>query len=131
LSICAAAALLAGCGGLQPPLGVSPQGVASRQSPAQAYAILHKFGGSGDGWYPSAALINVKGTQYGTTVEGGSRNAGTAFSSTKSGDETVLHSFGGSGDGVQPFAGLLRHYSVLGLGVAPLSATVAYFWFVR
>jgi uncharacterized repeat protein (TIGR03803 family) len=131
LSICAAAALLAGCGGLQPPLGVSPQGVASRQSPRQAYAILHKFGGPGDGWYtvfritrggrekvvhsfgrsdgsrPYAGLIDVRGTLYGTTSQGGSDNVGTIFSITTSGKEYVLHSFG-NGSGKHPVADLLE-----------------------
>jgi uncharacterized repeat protein (TIGR03803 family) len=108
LSVCVAA-LLAGCGGSQPQLSVSPAGFASQPwSARQAYNILHKFGGAGDGWYPSAALINVKGTLYGTTAKGGSHNAGTVFSITKSGGETVLHSFGGRNDGVQPFAPLIN-----------------------
>jgi uncharacterized repeat protein (TIGR03803 family) len=106
-SICAAA-LLSSCGGSQPPLSVSRQVFASQPSSArQTYNILHKFGGSGDGWYPSAALINVRGTLYGTTAKGGSHNAGTVFSITKSGEETILHSFGGRNDGVQPFAPLI------------------------
>jgi hypothetical protein len=33
--------------------------------------VLHSFGGSGDGATPVAALINVKGTLYGTTLKGG------------------------------------------------------------
>jgi uncharacterized repeat protein (TIGR03803 family) len=66
--------------------------------------VLHNFGGSGDGEYPTAGLINVNGTLYGTT-DGGD---GTVFSITRSGKETVLYSFkGGSGDGANPYDGLL------------------------
>jgi uncharacterized repeat protein (TIGR03803 family) len=109
LSLGAAAALLAGCGGSQPPLGLPPQGFASQQSlGSQTYNILHEFGKSaGDGTNPYAALIVVKGTLYGTTLYGGSNNTGTVFSITKTGAETVLHSFGGAGDGATPAAALL------------------------
>ncbi len=105
----AAAALLAGCGGSQPPLSLSAQGLSRQQSHAEtAYNILHEFGVSpDDGKNPSADLINVKGTLYGTTVGGGSHIYGTVFSITKSGEETVLHSFGGPSDGVNPNARLL------------------------
>ena len=110
LSLSAAAALLAGCGGSQPPLGVSPQKLSTQQSHAHAtYDILHEFGRlKGDGTNPSADLINVEGALYGTTTYGGAKNAGTAFSITKSGKETVLHSFGGSNDGWYPVAALLN-----------------------
>jgi uncharacterized repeat protein (TIGR03803 family) len=71
--------------------------------------VLHSFGGSGDGTYPSAGLVNVNGTLYGTTVAGGAINGGTVFAITPSGTETVLHSFGGgSGDGVHLDAGLIN-----------------------
>lgn len=42
--------------------------------------VLHTFGASGDGAYPAASLLNVKGTLYGTTVDGGTNNDGTVFS---------------------------------------------------
>jgi uncharacterized repeat protein (TIGR03803 family) len=41
--------------------------------------VLHSFGGSGDGEFPYAGLINVNGTLYGTTTHGGAKNAGTVF----------------------------------------------------
>jgi uncharacterized repeat protein (TIGR03803 family) len=109
LSLGAAAALLTGCGGSQIPLSASPQGLGPQQSLAQqAFHIIHPFGRSaGDGTRPAADLIDVKGTLYGTTMSGGSNNAGTVFSITTSGQETVLHSFGGPGDGVYPLAALL------------------------
>jgi uncharacterized repeat protein (TIGR03803 family) len=72
--------------------------------------VLYSFkGGSEDGEYPEAGLINVKGTLYGTTYDGGANGDGTVFAITTSGAETVLHSFkGGSGDGEDPEAGLLN-----------------------
>jgi uncharacterized repeat protein (TIGR03803 family) len=43
--------------------------------------VLHIFGpGSGDGENPNGGLINVKGTLYGTTEDGGVSNQGTVFS---------------------------------------------------
>jgi len=74
--------------------------------------VLHNFGGSGDGTYPEAGLINVKGTFYGNDHGGGancsaSYGCGTVFAITPSGTETVLHSFGGSRDGSYPRAGLI------------------------
>jgi uncharacterized repeat protein (TIGR03803 family) len=71
--------------------------------------VLHSFGGPGDGIYPYAALLDVKGTLYGTTYGGGANGDGTVFSLTPSGKETVLYSFkGGSGDGKDPYAGLIN-----------------------
>jgi uncharacterized repeat protein (TIGR03803 family) len=110
LTLGAAAALLTGCGGSQIPRSASPQGLMPQQSHADdAYNILHEFGVSHkDGTNPSAELINVKGTLYGTTVLGGSHGIGTVFSITKNGQETVLHSFGGPPDGEEPMARLLN-----------------------
>jgi uncharacterized repeat protein (TIGR03803 family) len=76
--------------------------------------VLYSFSapGMGDGYYPTAALIDVKGTLYGTTVYGGvegcgSNNCGTVFSITTGGAEKVLHSFGEGWDGGEPHAGLI------------------------
>ena len=69
---------------------------------------LHSFGStSSDGHWPSAGLIEVKGTLYGTTEEGGAYAAGTVFSITTSGTEHVLHSFGSGSDGDVPSGGLI------------------------
>lgn len=81
--------------------------------------VLYSFGksGSGDGARPVAGLLDVNGTLYGTTSEGGSGTCyysgyvqcGTVFAIAKSGRETVLHRFGAtSGDGANPFAGLIN-----------------------
>ena len=41
--------------------------------------VLHSFGNPGDGKYPYAGLINVKGTLYGTATAGGAKDAGIVF----------------------------------------------------
>jgi uncharacterized repeat protein (TIGR03803 family) len=79
-----------------------------------AEAILHTFFGGSDGAQPSAALINVAGTLYGTTKWGGTLGSnfgfgfGTVFKiDPATGAEVVLHSFDGS-DGAYPAAALLN-----------------------
>lgn len=52
---------------------VSSQGVES---------VLHRFGDGSDGKDPSAGLINVNGTLYGTTASGGTYGDGTVFELT-------------------------------------------------
>jgi uncharacterized repeat protein (TIGR03803 family) len=74
--------------------------------------VLHSFGKRADGSDPVAGLIEVNGTLYGTTSEGGTHgcgsvDCGTVFSITTSGRENVLHSFGEPTDGRYPFAGLI------------------------
>jgi len=82
------------------------------------YRIVYSFLGSPDGGSPTARLIDVGGTLYGTTSQGGSYKygacgtsnffgCGTVFSVTTGGTETVLHSFGGPSDGTQPDASLI------------------------
>ncbi|MBV8497672.1 MAG: hypothetical protein JO003_00250 [Candidatus Eremiobacteraeota bacterium] len=68
--------------------------------------LLHRFAGGSDGAEPSAGLLDVNGTLYGTTtgVFGG---MGTVFSVTAAGKERVLHRFGGGSDGLVPDAGLV------------------------
>ncbi len=65
-----------------------------------------------DGAKPFSGLIDVNGTLYGTTSQGGdgsacsSEGCGTVFKITTSGGEQVLHSFQAGADGVYPQAGL-------------------------
>jgi uncharacterized repeat protein (TIGR03803 family) len=73
--------------------------------------VLFRFSDT-DGGNPNAGVIvDDRGILYGTTMSGGSANAGTVFSlkppSAAGGawTETLLHSFTGT-DGVQPEAGL-------------------------
>lgn len=77
-----------------------------------AESVVHSFtGGNGDGSYPSASLIDVDGTLYGTTRSGGTgcdtNGCGTVFAIDASGQERVVYSFKGGADGVGPVAGLI------------------------
>jgi uncharacterized repeat protein (TIGR03803 family) len=79
-----------------------------------AESVLYSFCGRQDctdGEEPQAALIDVSGTLYGTTVEGGSHGGGAAYSlDPDSGVETVLYSFCSQQecpDGQFPAAGLI------------------------
>ena len=76
-----AAATLAACGGSQSPIGaLRPQ--AHPQPSSVSYQVLHSFGASSDGAQPMASLINVNGTLYGTTEDGGTSGSGTVFALT-------------------------------------------------
>jgi uncharacterized repeat protein (TIGR03803 family) len=71
-------------------------------------AVLYSFKGK-KGTVPEAALLDVSGTLYGTTSDGGANHYdGTVFNVTTSGAETVLHSFGRLGDGSGPHASLVN-----------------------
>jgi uncharacterized repeat protein (TIGR03803 family) len=123
LSICAVVAVLAACGGSQPPIGAPgamPQ--TTTHVSIQVYGTNDKLRNLAEraadrGKYPKAPLIKVGGILYGTTNNGGTfRNpktcqfgCGTVFSITTSGAVKVLHSFGGADDGKYPaYAGLLN-----------------------
>lgn len=70
--------------------------------------VLHSFGRARDGRNPSAELLNVKGTLYGTTCSGGDNKLGTIFSITTSGAETVVYSLESvKKDGFCPSSGLV------------------------
>ncbi len=93
--------------------GANGRGTVFSTTTSGEETVLYSFkGGSGDGDGPQAALINVKGTLYGTTSYGGAycgqAGCGTVFAVTRSGKESVLHSFGGSGDGTFPQAALFN-----------------------
>jgi uncharacterized repeat protein (TIGR03803 family) len=95
--------------------GANGDGTVYSIRPSGMEKVLYSFkGGPGDGEFPLAGVINVKGTLYGTTVYGGancgsSGGCGTVFAFTRSGSESVLYSFkGSSGDGDRPYAGLIN-----------------------
>ena len=70
----------------------------------QHYATLHGFGRKGGGRQPDGNLVNVGGTLYGTTVEGGTYGFGTLFDIDPYGaNYHRLYSFGATpGDGEFP-----------------------------
>jgi uncharacterized repeat protein (TIGR03803 family) len=89
--------------------GANDDGTIFSITPTGTETVLYSFkGGSADGEDPYGGLVNVGGTLYGTTYEGGPNNYGTVFSITTSGKEKVLHIFTGSGDGAYPVAGLVE-----------------------
>jgi len=75
-------------------------------TPAGVEKVVYAFKGGSDGATPAGALVNVNGTLYGTTSEGG-KGGGTIFKMTPAGVETVLHAFGGV-DGSYPVTGLIN-----------------------
>ncbi len=109
LTIGAAAAFLAGCGGSPPPIppGTMPQ--------SRAIITHNERGGSSqsssvpDGRYPSSRLVALHGVLYGTTSVGGANNMGTVYRITATGAERVLYSLAAGcrkgkkcSDGVNP-----------------------------
>jgi uncharacterized repeat protein (TIGR03803 family) len=68
---------------------------------------LHSFTGVSDGAKPSAGMILLNSTLFGTASQGGSFGKGTIFA-INSDDTgfTILHSFKGGSEGADPQAGL-------------------------
>lgn len=78
-----------------------------------AQKAIYRFkGGVYDGAEPVGPLIDVNGTLYGTTTEGGgtgcgSVGCGTVYSLSTSGSEKVLYAFKGGSDGSNPNTGVI------------------------
>ena len=81
-----------------------------------AETVVYSFGDGGDGQYPAAGLLDVRGTLYGTTSQGGihltidgeESGQGTIFQVNPStGEEKVIHKFNFTTEGSQPQAGLI------------------------
>jgi uncharacterized repeat protein (TIGR03803 family) len=94
------------------------------------YQLLYAFEGAPDGQRPSG-LVDVNGTLYGVTNDGGAFGLGTVFSITGSGQERIIYSFKGGADGAYPFpvASLVNINGTLygttgagGTGVCPFNA---------
>ena len=65
--------------------------------------VVHSFSGT-DGSNPGAGLtLATDGNYYGTTVMGGSANAGVLYKISTAGTYTVLHQFAGGSDGANPY----------------------------
>ncbi|HTA56248.1 MAG TPA: choice-of-anchor tandem repeat GloVer-containing protein [Candidatus Acidoferrales bacterium] len=118
LSIGAAAAFLAGCGGSPSPIGApatsaqtgQADGVAHHSPTTSSYQVLHRFGHAKQvqvrgGVHPDGGLAIVDGTLYGTTGSGGIQGLnGVVYGISTTGRKRVLHHFRGyqRGDGSDP-----------------------------
>jgi uncharacterized repeat protein (TIGR03803 family) len=70
--------------------------------------VITFFRGGTDGASPTARLINVNDTLYGTTSAGGRNGHGTVFDlDLVTGHERVLYSFAAGTDGATPYTGLV------------------------
>lgn len=103
-------------GGVRPCPGVGPDcgTVFSINPTTGAETVLYAFKGGRDGAEPTAGLVEVNGTLYGTTAFGGSATkcdgggCGTVFSfNPTTSTETVIYAFKG-GNGYDPAAGLIN-----------------------
>jgi uncharacterized repeat protein (TIGR03803 family) len=114
LKVGGTAVLLSGCGGAQipaaPPVGSGASGILHRLSGSSSYEVLHRFSmdGRAASAHPSASLLNVNGTLYGTTSgqDRGKYQCGTVFSITPAGVAKTLYRFQ-LPNGCAPFGGLI------------------------
>src|SRR6266404_3830563 len=89
--------------------GASNAGTVFQLTPAGALTVLYAFTGGTDGAIPYAGLIQgTDGNFYGTTVSGGTSNAGTVFQLTPAGAVSIMYAFTGGADGATPYAGLIQ-----------------------
>jgi uncharacterized repeat protein (TIGR03803 family) len=94
--------------------GANEYGTVFSITPDGTETVLYSFkGGKDDGAGPQAGLIDVGGTLYGTTGNGGRNNNysfGTVFKITLSGQETLMHKFGplAGPDGSVPLSNLIK-----------------------
>lgn len=80
--------------------------------------VLYRFKGGADGAAPTAALIRLNGSFFGTTSHGGggacSGGCGTIFKTDATGKiEGAIHSFAGGRDGAMPLSNLIVVRGVL------------------
>ena len=74
-----------------------------------AEQVVYSFKGGSDGSTPFAGLLNVGGTLYGTTLDGGASGNGTAFSfDPATATEQILYSFKNGSDGAFPEAAFVN-----------------------
>ena len=84
--------------------------------PARAgvYKLIYSFPGFPDGQVPAAGLVDLGGTFYGTTTNGGEAGAGNVYAlNPTTGNVTVLCSFQGGTDGANPHGSLSIYGGVL------------------
>jgi uncharacterized repeat protein (TIGR03803 family) len=80
--------------------------IAAMPAQGQNFSVLYMFHG-GDGLEPYSNLLDVGGTFFGTTFEGGTYSVGTIFKLDGKGKETVIYSFTGLTDGGYPNSALV------------------------
>ena len=75
--------------------GPKGSGCVFKITPSGEEHVLYGFkGGSSDGQYPYAPLVELNGVFFGTTYQGGvSTGWGTVFKVTTAGKESVLYQF--------------------------------------
>jgi uncharacterized repeat protein (TIGR03803 family) len=89
--------------------GMDTNGTVFQMSAGGALTSLYSFTGGNDGANPVAALVQGSdGYFYGTTVNGGTNDAGTVFKISADGALTGLYSFTGTNDGGYPEAALVE-----------------------
>jgi uncharacterized repeat protein (TIGR03803 family) len=99
--------------------GATAIALASAAQAEITYKQLYAFTGNDDGANPESSLIDVGGTFYGITSQGGGgegsglNGTGTVYKITPSGKESVIHSFIGGSDGASPQGDLLDVGGVL------------------
>jgi uncharacterized repeat protein (TIGR03803 family) len=98
LTCCVATALLAGCGGSQPPIG-APGGSMLPNSRSSGFRVLARFDQS-DGRYPTGLMVFRKHV-YGATAMGGADERGVLYEVSAAGHIKLLYSFNGD-DGSAP-----------------------------
>jgi uncharacterized repeat protein (TIGR03803 family) len=88
--------------------GPANAGVVYKLAATGQETVLHTFEGGVDGMYPYAGVVrDPAGNLYGTTLFGGTGNAGTVYKLDAAGNETVLHDFSGGDDGGYPYGGVI------------------------
>ena len=88
--------------------GTSNCGVVFKLDTTGKETVLYSFTGGDDGGYPDAGVIrDPAGNLYGTTVSGGTANAGVVYRLNPAGQLKVLHNFTGGVDGGTPVAGVI------------------------
>ena len=117
LTIGLAAALLAGCVARNnmPPMGAPATSGQTLRTMTSSFQVLHRFGRhdkTRGGASPAGPLLDVNGTLYGTTSNGGLGGYGgngLVYSITTTGATKVLYLFGGytEGDGSSPVDGVI------------------------